>query len=1019
MDKTLKIFLFIFLPQGWFFLIVLLKNILCYKSVVLISARQFGNVLNVCFLCVWCRNWNISLPDKIEALNGSCVSINCRFDIPELYDLHLTDTAGGVWYKTVNAIKTLVFNSSRPTLSLFKGNITGKLRDKDCTTIFFNSTSNHRGIYNFRIEGKNTLKYVFGQKSVSIDVIESPPNPTVKMFMGQMEVQEVLEGNAVNLRCSAITLCYSSTPTKKKRKTKKKQKKKKNKKQQQQNQTEIISDLNFTASHLQHGVTFICNITYQLQNRNATAQSNITLRVLYAPKNTSVSVFPSDSVLEGASVSLTCRSDANPAVLNYTWFRENGGRLEQLQTGQNLTVNVTDRTHTGRYYCRAGNQHGTQNTSVLLDIQYPPKNTSISSIPSSTVLEGNPVTLICNANANPALVNYTWYRENSGQFQLLQTGYNLTFSITNSKQSGNYYCIAGNKHGQQNTSVLLDIQYASEVSSSKCDKTQQTVCLCEVHGNPSSKVEWFLSGRLITNSTNILIREERLSQTNLKSYVTLLQSPTLNDILQCVSTNTRGTASTKFQLVASPQETTTKIVHRLYPLYILGLFPQKRDLVLKKEMKTSQKIICIILFLKGVWCRDWNISLPEKIEALTGSCVTINCTFDINNTYDLDLNDTAVGIWFKNNHDASGTIMYNSSISNNLGKITGNLKDKDCTTDFYNVSSNHSAKFFFRIEGKGKLRWTYAQKYVSIHVIESPPNPTVKMFMGQMEVQEVLEGNAVNLRCSAITLCCSSSPPTLTWRSTDGLSLNENNRQQQQNQTEIISDLNFTASHLQHGVTFICNITYQLQNRNATAQSNITLRVLYAPKNTSVSVFPSDSVLEGASVSLTCRSDANPAVLNYTWFRENGGRLEQLQTGQNLTVNVTDRTHARYYCRAGNQHGTQNTSVLLDIQCAPKNTSVSVFPSDSVLEGTSVTLTCRSDANPAVLNYTWFRENRGRLEQLQTGQNLTVNVTDRTHTGRYYCRVENQYGTENTSVLLDIQCEYKQFQLFFPACTVV
>ncbi|XP_057179831.1 sialic acid-binding Ig-like lectin 12 isoform X2 [Triplophysa rosa] len=333
-------------------------------------------------------------------------------------------------------------------------------------------------------------------------------------------------------------------------------------------------------------------------------------------------------------------------------------------------------------------------------------------------------------------------------------------------------------------------------------------------------------------------------------------------------------------------------------------------------MKTSQKIICIILFLKGVWCRDWNISLPEKIEALTGSCVTINCTFDINNTYDLDLNDTAVGIWFKNNHDASGTIMYNSSISNNLGKITGNLKDKDCTTDFYNVSSNHSAKFFFRIEGKGKLRWTYAQKYVSIHVIESPPNPTVKMFMGQMEVQEVLEGNAVNLRCSAITLCCSSSPPTLTWRSTDGLSLNENNRQQQQNQTEIISDLNFTASHLQHGVTFICNITYQLQNRNATAQSNITLRVLCAPKNTSVSVFPSDSVLEGTSVTLTCRSDANPAVLNYTWFRENRGRLEQLQTGQNLTVNVTDRTHTgRYYCRVENQYGTENTSVLLDIQC--------------------------------------------------------------------------------------------------------
>ncbi|XP_056603646.1 B-cell receptor CD22-like isoform X2 [Triplophysa dalaica] len=327
-------------------------------------------------------------------------------------------------------------------------------------------------------------------------------------------------------------------------------------------------------------------------------------------------------------------------------------------------------------------------------------------------------------------------------------------------------------------------------------------------------------------------------------------------------------------------------------------------------MKTSQKSICIILFLQGVRCRDWSISLPEKIEALNGCCLTIHCTFDMENSFDSDLDDTAVGVWFKNNPYSSEQIVLNSSISNNLGKITGHLKDKNCTTDFYNFSSNDDAQLFFRIEGKDGLKYTYTTKYVSIHVI-------VKMFMGQMEVHEVLEGNGVRLRCSAITLC-SSSPPTLTWRSTDRLPIND--RRLQQNQTEIFSDLNFTASHLQHGVTFICNITYQLQNRNATAQSNITLRVLYAPRNTSVSVFPSNSVLEGTSVTLTCRSDANPAVLHYTWIRENGGRLEQLQTGQNLTFNVTDRTHT-YYCRAGNQHGTQNTSVLLDIQSSGFNFS--------------------------------------------------------------------------------------------------
>lgn len=125
---------------------------------------------HACVVGVWCRDWNISVPDQIDVLNRSCVTINCRFEIPELYDPDLTDTAGGVWYKTLNGIKTLVFNSSKPTLSLFKGNITGQLKDKDCTTIFYNATANHKGIYNFRIEGKNTLKYGFTQKLVSINV---------------------------------------------------------------------------------------------------------------------------------------------------------------------------------------------------------------------------------------------------------------------------------------------------------------------------------------------------------------------------------------------------------------------------------------------------------------------------------------------------------------------------------------------------------------------------------------------------------------------------------------------------------------------------------------------------------------------------------------------------------------------------------------------------------------------------------------------------------------------------------
>ncbi|XP_073728874.1 Schwann cell myelin protein-like [Misgurnus anguillicaudatus] len=281
-------------------------------------------------------------------------------------------------------------------------------------------------------------------------------------------------------------------------------------------------------------------------------------------------------------------------------------------------------------------------------------------------------------------------------------------------------------------------------------------------------------------------------------------------------------------------------------------------------MNKEQKIILLVLLLQGVCCGDWNISLPEKIEALSGSCVTINCTFTINNTHDKYLTDSAAGVWLKDG-TKDNNIVFNSTNSklSFKGEITGKLKHKDCTTIFYNVTSNHNGRFQFRLEGNGPLKYVYQQKSVSINVIDSHPNPTVQMFKDQMEVkvhEEVLERSSMCLRCSAKTLC-SSSPPTLTWSFTDRLHLNENSRLQldQQNQTEIISDLNFTATNLQHGVTFICTIIYQLQQRNTTAQSYITLRVQYAPK---ISLFSCNRT--DVTVCL-CEAHGNPSP-KVKWF---------------------------------------------------------------------------------------------------------------------------------------------------------
>ncbi|KAM9467760.1 vascular cell adhesion protein 1-like [Clarias gariepinus] len=113
------------------------------------------------------------------------------------------------------------------------------------------------------------------------------------------------------------------------------------------------------------------------------------------PTNTLVSASPSASVVLGSSVSLSCSSDANPAVLNYTWYRENG---EQKGTGDHLTINTTDSTHSGLYYCRAQNQYGDHNSSVYLDVQYAPQVSPSSSCSITQDL----IMCSCEVHGNPS-----------------------------------------------------------------------------------------------------------------------------------------------------------------------------------------------------------------------------------------------------------------------------------------------------------------------------------------------------------------------------------------------------------------------------------------------------------------------------------------------------------------------------------------------------------------------------------------------------------------------------------------
>ncbi|MBN3307230.1 CD22 protein, partial [Amia calva] len=84
-----------------------------------------------------------------------------------------------------------------------------------------------------------------------------------------------------------------------------------------------------------------------------------------APKDTKVSVSPSGEIVEGSSVTLTCSSNANPPVQNYTWFKTNGAAVWEKGSGQSFTITEISSGDSGQYYCEAHNKHGAHNSTAV------------------------------------------------------------------------------------------------------------------------------------------------------------------------------------------------------------------------------------------------------------------------------------------------------------------------------------------------------------------------------------------------------------------------------------------------------------------------------------------------------------------------------------------------------------------------------------------------------------------------------------------------------------------------------
>ncbi|XP_037847495.2 kin of IRRE-like protein 2 [Chlorocebus sabaeus] len=263
-------------------------------------------------------------------------------------------------------------------------------------------------------------------------------------------------------------------------------------------------DLHIRPVELEDEASYECQAT-QAGLRSRPAQ----LHVLVPPEAPQVLGGPSVSLIAGVPVNLTCRSrgDARPTP-ELLWFRD-GIRLDGTTFHQTLlkegtpgsvesTLTLTPSSHDNgaTLVCRARSQAlpAGRDTAITLSLQYPPEVTLSASL--HTVQEGEKVTFLCQATAQPPVTGYRWAK--GGSPVLGARGPRLEVVADASLLTEPVSCEVSNAVGSANRSTALDVLFGPILQAKpepvSVDVGEDASFSCAWRGNPLPRVTWTRRG---------------------------------------------------------------------------------------------------------------------------------------------------------------------------------------------------------------------------------------------------------------------------------------------------------------------------------------------------------------------------------------------------------------------------------------------------------------------------------------------------------------------------------------------
>ncbi|NXS22464.1 VCAM1 protein, partial [Mystacornis crossleyi] len=268
----------------------------------------------------------------------------------------------------------------------------------------------------------------------------------------------------------------------------------------------------------------IANMDFEPKQRTSSQKLNAH----FGPQSTTITASPGNSPMEGDSLNLTCvtRSNPPPQIVWSKYFAKES--IQHLIKNNVLSIPHVHFNDSGRYICEVINlvTNKTEKAAVDVIVQGAPVVTKLSIEPSTTVQEGENVSIQCSAESNPPpKIILRRKSENADIGPNSATRPNSATSIllpsVTFQNGGDYECVAENKFGNSRSEITLNVKYGPKntmitVIPTAVLKEGETVTMkCTSSGNPPPVISW--NKKKATGESEKISKNATLTIQNLKS----------------------------------------------------------------------------------------------------------------------------------------------------------------------------------------------------------------------------------------------------------------------------------------------------------------------------------------------------------------------------------------------------------------------------------------------------------------------------------------------------------------------